>query len=226
MGFVQDIIDGIAYMIETFKRIICFLASVPKRIQNINAGFENIFNGINAEFDAIGKSFVMGVDSISLLGLYVGEYITTQSSCAFKFASNFFSCVFFYLMDIIIYCVKTVIYLIVQTVYWIIFTIFNIDISYVEQQFYEALGVFDKITAPYIGFSILNINWPKNIRERCYLCKRLKSSAVKNKAKNVDITFNEKIPKLFGRSRGIIRRGRHQFEEMFKLHVRHPSKVY
>ena len=226
MGFVQDIIDGIAYMIETFKRIICFLASVPKRIQNINAGFENIFNGINAEFDAIGKSFVMGVDSISTLGLYIGEFITTQSTCGFKFASNFFSCVFFYLMDIIIYCVKTIIYLIVQSVYWIFLTLFNVDISYVEKQFYEALVVFDEITAPYIGLSILNLNWPKNIREKCYLCKRLKSSAVKNKAKNVDITFNEKIPKLFGRSRGIMRRGRHQFEEIFKTHVRHPSQVY
>lgn len=226
MGFVQDIINGIAYLVETFKRIICFLASVPKRIQNINAGFENIFNGINAEFDAIGKSFVMGVNSISLLGLYIGEFITTQSSCGFKFASNFFSCVFYYLIDIIIYCVKTVIYLIVQMVYWIVFTLFNIDISYVEKQFYEALGVIDEITAPYLGLSILNLSWPKNIRERCYLCKRLKSSAVKDKAKNVGITFNEKIPNLFGKSRGIMRRGRHQFEEIFKLHVRHPSKVY
>ena len=85
MGFVQDVINGVKYMIETFKRIICFLASVSKRISNINAGFENIFNGINAEFDAIGKSFVLGVDSISLFGLYIGEFITTYSKCGFKF---------------------------------------------------------------------------------------------------------------------------------------------
>ena len=88
MGFISDVIDGVKYMIETFKRIICFLASVPKRISNINAGFENIFNGINEEFDAIGKSFEMGVDSISLFGLYVGEFIKTYSMCGFKFLST------------------------------------------------------------------------------------------------------------------------------------------
>ena len=77
MSFIQDVIDGVKYMIETFKRIICFLASVSKRVSNINAGFENIFNGINAEFDAIGKGFGMGVESISLFGLYIGEFIKT-----------------------------------------------------------------------------------------------------------------------------------------------------
>jgi len=39
---LADFIDGIKNMIEGFKRIICFLASVPRRISNINAGFDNI----------------------------------------------------------------------------------------------------------------------------------------------------------------------------------------
>ena len=226
MSFVQDVINGVKYMIETFKRIICFLASVPKRIQNINAGFENIFNGINAEFDAIGKGFGMGVDSISLFGKYIGEYITTQSNCAFHFAANFFSCVFYYIIDILIYCVKTIIYGIVQLVYWIILALFNVDISVGEEQIKTALVEVDKITSTYLGLSVLDIRWPKSIRDKCYLCKRLKTSAVKTKATDVKITFNEKIPNLFGKSRGMMRRGRHQFEEIFKLYVRNPAEVY
>jgi hypothetical protein len=226
MGFVQDVINGVKYMIETFKRIICFLASVSKRINNINAGFENIFNGINAEFDAIGKGFGMGVDSISLFGKYIGEYITTQSNCAFHFAANFFSCVFYYIIDILIYCVKTIIYGIVQLVYWIILALFNVDISYIEDQIKTALVEVDKITSTYLGLSVLDIRWPKSIRDKCYLCKRLKTSAVKTKATDVKITFNEKIPNLFGKSRGMMRRGRHQFEEIFKLYVRNPAEVY
>jgi len=226
MGFIQDVINGVKYMIETFKRIICFLASVPKRIKNINAGFENIFNGINAEFDAIGKSFVMGTDSIALLGKYIGEYITTQSKCGFKFASNFFSCVFYYIVDIIIYCVKAIVYGIVQLVYWIILALFNIDISYGEEQIKTAVNKLDSITSTYLGLSIHDIGWPKSVRDKCYLCKRLKTSAIKKTASDVNTTFNEKIPNLFGRSRGIMRRGRHQFEEIFKLHVRDPSNVY
>ena len=226
MSFVNDIINGISYLVETFKRIICFLASVPKRISNINAGFENIFNGINAEFDAIGESFVMGVDSISLFGLYIGEFIKTYSVCGFKFVSNFFGCAFYYIIDIFIYCLKTIIYFVVQSLYWIIFTLFKIDVSYVEKQIYLALAEVDKIISPYLGFSFLDIHWPKSVRDKCYLCKRLKTSAVKKKATNIGVTFNEKIPNLFGKSRGMMRRGRHQFEEIFKLYVRPPSQVY
>jgi len=226
MSFIQDVIDGVKYMIETFKRIICFLASVSKRVSNINAGFENIFNGINAEFDAIGKGFGMGVESISLFGLYIGEFIKTYSVCGFKFAANFFGCAFYYIIDIFIYCLKTIIYFFVQSLYWIIFTLFKIDVSYVEEQVYLALSEIDKIISPYLGFKILDIHWPKSVREKCYICKRLKSSAVKNKATNIGVTFNEKIPNLFGKSRGMMRRGRHQFEEIFKTFVRPPSQVY
>ena len=226
MSFIQDVIDGVKYMIETFKRIICFLASVSKRVSNINAGFENIFNGINAEFDAIGKGFGMGVESISLFGLYIGEFIKTYSVCGFKFVSNFFGCAFYYIIDIFIYCLKTIIYFFVQSLYWIIFTLFKIDVSYVEEQVYLALSEIDKIISPYLGFKILDIHWPKSVREKCYICKRLKSSAVKNKATNIGVTFNEKIPNLFGKSRGMMRRGRHQFEEIFKTFVRPPSQVY
>jgi phage-related protein len=227
MWFISDVINGVKYMIETFKRIICFLASVPKRVSNINAGFENIFNGINEEFDAIGKSFGMGVESISLFGLYVGEFIKTYSMCGFKFVANFFGCVFYYIIDIIVYCIKTIIYLFIQSIYWVIYAIFKVDISYVEKQASAALSAIDKIISPYLGLSsLLNIPWPRSVREKCYLCKRLKSSAVKKKATNIGVTFNEKIPNLFGKSRGMMRRGRHQFEEIFKTFVRPPSQVY
>ena len=226
MGFIEDVVNGVKYMIETFKRIICFLASVPKRIQNINAGFENIFNGINEEFDAIGKGFGMGVESISLFGIYIGEFIKTYSVCGFKFVSNFFGCVFYYIIDIFIYCLKTIIYLFIQSIYWLVFTLFKIDVSYVDKQVYLALAEVDKIISPYLGFKFLDIHWPKSVRDKCYLCKRLKSSAVKKKATNIGVTFNEKIPNLFGKSRGMMRRGRHQFEEIFKTFVRPPSLVY
>ena len=95
MGFIQDIINGIKYMIETFKRIVCFFESVPTRIRNINSGFSNIFKGINAEFDAIGKSFNMGFSSINVLALYIGELISTNIGCGFKFFANFFDCIFY-----------------------------------------------------------------------------------------------------------------------------------
>ena len=55
MGFIQDVINGVKMMIETFKRIICFLNSVPRRIANLNAGFESIFNGTNVVEEAFAE---------------------------------------------------------------------------------------------------------------------------------------------------------------------------
>lgn len=226
MSLLMDIVNGLDYLIATFKRIICFLASVPRRVSNINAGYKNIFDGINKEFLAIGKSFHDGVSSITLFGVYVGEFIRTYSQCGFKFFANFFSCAFYYIIDIIIYTIKYIIYLFVQLIYLIIYAIFKTDVSYVEKQAYIALSVIDEVISPYLGFSLLNIQWPKSVREQCYMCKRLKTSAVKDKAINIKTTFKETIPNNFGHSRQLFGRGRRQFEEIFKRWTRQPDKVF
>jgi hypothetical protein len=218
MSFIEDIIAGIKNMIQTFKRIICFLGSVPMRIRNINAGFENIFNGINSEFDAIGKSFKMGFSSINVLGLYVGELISTYVGCGFKFFENFFDCIFYYIVDAVLY----IIYLPMMIIIWA-FKKVSIDFTYIEERAYNGLKTLNDFLYPIIGFQI--IHWPKPVREKCYLCKRLKVDAVKNKANDVGVTFKEKIPKNFGKSRDQFRIGKRQFEEIFETVVRDPSEI-
>ena len=218
MSFLEDIIDGIRNMIQTFKRIICFLGSVPMRIRNINAGFENIFNGINSEFDAIGKSFNMGVSSINVLGLYIGELISTYVGCGFKFFENFFDCIFYYIVDAVLY----IIYLPFMIIIWA-FKKVSIDFTYLEERAYNGLKTLNDFLYPIIGFQI--IHWPKPVREKCYLCKRLKVDAVKNKANDVGVTFKEKIPQNFGKSRDKFRIGKRQFEEIFATVVRPPNEI-
>lgn len=218
MKFIDDLVKGIKYMIETFKRIICFFGSVPMRVRNINAGFENIFNGINAEFDAIGKSFKMGFSSINVLALYIGELISTYVGCGFKFFENFFDCIFYYIVDAVLY----IIYLPIKIIIWL-FKLISIDFTYVEERVYNGLKTLNDFLYPIIGFQI--IHWPKPVREKCYLCKRLKVDAVKNKANDVSVTFKEKIPQNFGKSRDKFRIGKRQFEEIFATVVRPPNEI-
>jgi hypothetical protein len=218
MSFITEIINGIKNMIRAFKRIICFLGSVPTRIRNINAGFANIFNGINAEFDAIGKSFNMGFSSLSVLGLYIGELISTYVGCGFKFFENFFDCIFYYIVDAVLY----IIYLPIKIIIWG-FKQFSIDFSYVEERVYNGLKTLNDFLYPIIGFQI--IHWPKPVREKCYLCKRLKVAAVNNKVNDVGVTFKEKIPKNFGKSRDLFRIGKRQFDEVFELIAREPHEI-
>ena len=57
------------------------------------------------------------------------------------------------------------------------------------------------------------------------MCKRLKVDAVNKKAKDVGVTFKEKIPKNFCKSRDQFRIGKRQFEEIFATVVRDPSEI-
>lgn len=217
MSFIDDIINGIKMMIQTFKRIVCFLNSVPIRIRNINAGFENIFNGINAEFDAIGKSFSMGFSSINVLAMYIGELISSYLGCGFKFIENFFDCIFYYIVDAIIYIIGLPLTFII----WAFGFYFGIDLSYVRERANNGLKTVNNFLFPYLGFHI--IHWPKPVREQCYLCKRLKVEAVSKKADEVGVMFNETIPNNFGKSRSKFRIGKRQFDEIFKTIVREPT---
>lgn len=219
MGFIQDVINGVKMMIDTFKKIICFLGTVPRRISNLNAGFENIFNGINTEFDAIGKSYAMGVSTISVFGMYIGEFINTYVGCGFKYFQNFFDCIFYYLVDAIIYILSLPFTILI----WACKSLFGLDMNYIPERISNGLNTLNDTLYPYLGFHI--IHWPKDIREKCYLCKRLKVEAVTDKANDVGVTFNEKIPNNFGKSRSQFRRGKRQFEEIFKTLVRKPNDV-
>lgn len=219
MSFITDIINGIRNMIRDFKRIICFLGTVPLRIRNLNAGFENIFNGINAEFEAIGKSFSMGFSTINVLAMYIGELISTYLGCGFKFIENFFDCVFYYIVDAIIYIIGLPLTFII----WAFDFYFSIDLSYIRDRSYNGMKTINDFLYPYLGFHI--IHWPKPVREQCYLCRRLKVEAVSKRADDVGVTFNEKIPKNFGNSRSMFRIGKRQFEEIFKTVVRQPNEI-
>jgi hypothetical protein len=219
MGFIGDIINGIKNMIKTFKQIICFLSTVPTRIENINAGFGNIFKGINTEFEAIGKSFKMGTESVGTLSVYIGELINTYVGCGFQFFENFFECIFYYLVDITLY----ILYLPILLILWLFKSLLGLDFSYIVTRTYNGLQELNDFLYPIIGFQI--IHWPSQVRKDCYLCKRLKVSAVEKKAVNVGTTFKTKIPQNFGKSRAMFSKGRKQFNEIFKANVRKPADV-
>ena len=91
-------LDGIMTMIENFKRIICFLQSMPKRTRNVTSGVGNIFLGVEKKVDAIGKSFSAGFNATGTLFAYSGEYAGSRLRCIVKFVQNFYKCVFFYIL--------------------------------------------------------------------------------------------------------------------------------
>ena len=100
---ITDVIDGIDDMIQDFIQIVCFFKTVPKRFRNLESGFDNIFNGIEQEFTALGFAFQLGFNSITEMVAYIAEFVNSYINCGVKFATNFIGCLPFYLADIVGY---------------------------------------------------------------------------------------------------------------------------
>ena len=93
------------------------------------------------------------------------------------------------------------------------------------EQISIAIEKMDTIFYSFFGFHL--IYFPKSIREDCFVCKRLKNSAVSKKADDVADTFNKKIPEIMKRGGATqFNRADRQFKESSKVHVREPWHVH
>ena len=217
---IMDLIDGIDEMIENFIRIVCFINKSPVRFRNLGASFNNIFSGIIEEFIALGYALQLGFNSIASMVYYVFAFIGSYLDCGVKFAQNIFYCLPFYIFDII----RQILYLPIRILLWVFSTFLAIDLYSNEKKVWNGLENMDKILFPYIGFHI--IHYPKEVRENCYVCVRLREKVITDKAKEVDETFRKDIPKMLGKSREKLEKGGRQFREVFAYpHVKEPRHV-
>jgi hypothetical protein len=217
---ITSIIDGITDTIENVRQIICALNTFPNRVRNISAGFNNVFNGIEQQFVALGFALDIGFHSVKDLTEYISEFISTYVGCGYKFLSNILDCILYYLFDMVRY----ILYAPVRIVLWIIYTVFSIDLYAMETWIWDGIDAFDKLLYPITGFHI--IHYPESIRNQCYVCKRLKTSAVAAQAKETDRVFREDIPCQFKKGSDTIKRGLRQFDEIFRYPLsRHPNEV-
>ena len=79
---------------------------------------------------------------------------------------------------------------------WGLKTFVGIDVFWIETRSWDGLRIVDGYTWHWLGFHI--IYWPKNVRERCFTCVRLKKRVVNDIGAAVDYNFNERIKKASG----------------------------
>mgnify|MGYP006074595005 CR=1 FL=1 len=214
-------LGGILKMIEDFKRIVCFLESLPLRARNITSGVGNIFDGVAKKVEAIGKSFSAGFESTGTLASYAGEYTGTRIECVLKFIKNFYKCAIFYIIRI--FC--EILYLIITLPFVLVGFIFGMDID--KEVFAPAKK------ALMYGGSLIGVDFEfhlkyftKNIYKDCFSCRRLKDSALANAGNEWQDTFTKKIPKIMADGGAKeFRRAKNQFNETSVLVPREPHLV-
>lgn len=202
-----DPTKGIDEVIKEFDKMIKFTKSVGPRVENVFFGIGNVFYGIGLTIEGIGKGIGLGFLEIGELLTYLGEFLFTYLICIVKFTTNLWSCFFYYIVELFF----QLIYLPIRIILFLGYTM-GIDMYARERQVFE--GLYD---LSYMAYSLTGYHfmfWPKHIRERCFVCVRLKTDAVAKKASDVDQAFNEKLPEFMQRGIGTIQKGQRHFQEV------------
>ena len=192
---------GIDAVIKEFNKMVKFFNTVPRRIGNVFNGTAGIFYGIGEIIEGIGKSIGLGFYEIGLLFAYIGEFIATYLECIVKMIVNLWSCFFYYIVEMFL----QILYLPMRIMLWCSKHIFGQDLYGREKQAFDGLYDMSYLMYKYTGYHFMY--WPKPIRERCFVCVRLKTSTVARKAKEVDEKFSKDIPGYIKKGEYTINRG-------------------
>jgi hypothetical protein len=169
--------------------IVKFILTLPQRFANIAVGIMNIFFGIAVELKDIGVvSGILLIDFFIFME-YTFEFVRTYTICSLYFISNMTNCIFYYIIDIF----GIVLYLPVRLLLYL-FYMLGVNMYQTEINIWNGLEKLDAIIFGYIGIHI--IHWPKNIRDKCYNCKRLKVNIYAGKIMGLVDDFTIKIPRI------------------------------
>ena len=214
-GFKERFKEGLNIGKEIKKTFTSVLNSVlkpaVKRFVMMGVGLRDIFTGIGKEFQYLGIGLGRGVSDIGLLFAYVSQYLYSYILCGVKYVSNIPNCILYYMVDSVI----QIIYLPIRITLWFLATFFKIDLYGTQNSLWKVVEWVNGKVYATAGFNI--IRWPKNVRDQCYNCKRLKQSVLLRKAKEVDYDFKKNIPKIMGKGVKQIGKGGKTFMGAFKM---------
>jgi hypothetical protein len=170
------------------------LKTVIQRFGFLSQGVIEIFEGIGLTFVDGGKGVKYTFTGLGALIDYTAEYTATNIKCSVKLLKNFTDCFWYYALEIL----GKLIYFFLVKIWFIIAWIcsgFNNAIWEAEKGLWNFLESVDRKVIDYAGFHI--IHYPKDIRDKCYNCRRLKQSVLPYKADEYKNTMNGPIKDLY-----------------------------
>lgn len=201
LGPLKPMIKNVSTSIlGPLKPMIDFFKKLPKRINTINSGFKDIFYGIGDEFKYLGIGTARGFEDIGLLIAYASQFVFSYTMCGVKYISNIPNCILYYTVDAFL----SILYLPIRISLWILYLL-GINLYPTQNKLWKYVEKINGYIYGVFGFNI--IRWPKNIRDECYNCKRLKTSVLLKKAKDIDYDFKVNIPKILMKGVDRIKRG-------------------
>lgn len=207
---------GLGDMISMIPTIINFLITLPQRFANIFAGIINIFLGVAMELKDIGIVSGIVLTDFFVFLEYTWELIRTYMICAPKMIANLTSCLIYYMCDFF----GIVLYLPVR-IFLSLLKMFGVNLYPVEKQIWDGIERIDRLVFTAVGFHI--VHWPKNVRDQCYNCKRLKLTVYADRILNIVDDFTVTIPSIMVTGMRYLKKALVNVNEVFASHPNFPS---
>jgi len=160
-----------------------FFKEIGNRFKNFGDGIRDIFLGIGDTFEGVGASLKLGFGDIGTLLEYIFVFIGSYIGCAVYFLTNLKGCIFYYLIEVL----GQILYLPVRIFVWLFKTILKVNLQPMLDKLWAFMEKIDQKVYGVAGFHI--IHYPRQVRNKCYVCKRLKQEVIKDQGNTVHNDF-------------------------------------
>jgi len=145
-----------------------FFKELGKRFKFLGEGIGGIIKGVGEEFVGVVEGSFFFLNDMIAWVITVVVFSGTNIICFIELLGNFKQCILYYLLNIIF----EILYIPVRIIIWILIKIGIINLEPLIDKFSAFLEKIDQKIYKYSKFHI--IHYPKSIREKCFVCKRLK----------------------------------------------------
>lgn len=215
---IKGIQKGVNGLFEVIGTVVGFINETAARFIQIGKGMNDIFTGLFVtEMNGLGEGLRLGFSNIGELLKWSGEFVFSYVNCGVNYIQNLQRCIFFYVID----SLGQIMYLPIRVLLWFMKTFLFRDLYPLENMAWELLEKADQYIFQYVGVHISH--YPKNIRDLCYNCKRMKVDALKDKVKQINYGFSTKMPQLLQAGVGQMKDGSNQFAGAFSSAFKIPK---
>lgn len=197
---------------EGLNKIPSFFKELERRFIDFGVGVKDIFDGLGVQIEGVGKGIELGFGDVGLLIEYCFILLGSYLACGVYFIGQLPKCFFYYVLE----WIGQILYLPVRIFIWFMDTFCKIKLQKHMDKFWYFMEKIDKIIYKYAKFHIMH--YPRSVRERCYVCKRLKQSVITRQTEvvNYDFAPNGGIAKVIDQYGEQMRRGAEEVKGVFR----------
>jgi len=201
--------DGFDEMGDFLKKIARQFEVLPKRFKLIKEGFNGIFTGFGLMFQDIATGIGNGMLDIFLLTEFAFVWFFTHIMCGVTLATRLNKCFFYYALD----CMGQILYLPFRLAFWVISMFMGNQIYKTEKAMWDNIELLDGYFYNYFQFHIMH--YPKNIRDWCYNCKRLKGNVLTDTSNMIAYDFKTRLPEEMMKDVNTMQQGANKINRAF-----------